>query len=272
MIYPMSVRWFEGLPELPRSLAQVGYGLRFLWQAVWVGLLDADTLNGITWSHCMRDSAFEAEDFNIRRGVWPWEAAAVQGHFGGHGRVLVAGAGGGREVVAFARLGYDVTAFDFSPYLTAACRRNLEKVGYAARVFDAPPDGLPNTLDHHDALLIGRGFCHHIPGRSRRVAFLRACRGCPDACDPIIHSDFFIRETNSRFYVSTWRIANGIRASGRQSERLQPGDWLSNCMQHAFTRGEILQELDDAQIGLETYAISPFSEASHLAYAIGHAI
>jgi hypothetical protein len=40
-------------------------------------------------------------------------------------------------------------------------------------------------------------------------------------------------------------------------------------MQHAFTREEIEQEFLDAGINLEIFAVSPFSEDSHLAHAVG---
>src|SRR5699024_10154821 len=119
----------------------------------------------------------------------------------------VAGAGGGREVIALARLGYHVTAFDSSPYLTAACRHNLEKAGCTAQILNAPPDQFPRRLDVYDALLIGRGCYHHIPGCRRRIEFLKEGRFWLNSGAPIPLSDFCTRSADSRFYLRTHSIA-----------------------------------------------------------------
>lgn len=268
-IYLLFLRWFSGFSGTPKFFSGAIWMFKSLWQALWLGLLATDDLNGITWSYYVSKSGFESEDFNIQQGLWSWEADAVRNYFKDCKRVLIAGAGGGREVIALVRLGHEVTAFDFSPYLTTGCRRNLEKAGYSALVLDAPPDGLPEGLGMYDAVLIGRGFYHHIPGRKRRIAFLKACRACLKVGDPIILADFFTRDANSRFYLRTQTIANIIRRLRNYSERVEFGDWLTNTMQHAFIRDEIEQEFLEAGVTPEIYMVSPFSEESHLAHAVG---
>ena len=145
------------------------------------------------------------------------------------------------------------------------------KARCSAIVLDAPPDGLPEGLGVYEALFIGRGFYHHIPGRMRRVAFLEACRKCLKIGGPIFLSDFFTREASSWFYLSTQAIANFLRRLRGRSERIELGDWLTSGLQHAFTRKEIEQEFFDASLNLEIYKASPFSETSQLAHAIGRA-
>jgi SAM-dependent methyltransferase len=217
-------------------------------------------------------SGFDEEEFNIHQGLWHWESTAIRNNLQGHPRVLVAGAGGGREVIALARLGHEVTAFDFSNYLTTACRRNLQKAGYTARVLDAPPDRFPKGLDVYDALLIGRGFYHHIPRRKRRVEFLKEGRDRLKSGAPVLLSDFFTRSAGSRFYRRTEVIANLLRRLRNQMEKVELGDWLTNCMQHAFTREEIEGEFSEAGILMEEFVVSPFSKESHLAHAAGRTL
>jgi SAM-dependent methyltransferase len=183
--------------------------------------------------------------------------------------VLVAGAGGGREVIALAQLGHEVTAFDSSPRLADACRRNLELAGYSAVVLDALPSRLPDGLGTFDGVLIGRGVYHHISGRGRRIEFLEGCLAHLSAGSPIIVSDFFTREPGSVFHRRVRAIASPIRTLRGSKEQVELGDWLSDCMQHAFTREEFEQELADAGIQVVVYAVSPFSEASQLAHAVG---
>jgi len=231
--------------------------------------LDADSLNEITRSFYSTENGFESEEFNIHQGLWHWEADAIQERFVNCKRVLVAGAGGGREVIALARFGFEVTGFDFSHILTKACRDNLEKAGCHACVLDEPPDEVPAGLNAYDALLIGRGFYHHIPGRMRRIKFLESCCRYLPIGAPVILSDFFTRPDGMKFYRRTQSTANFVRGIRNSTEQVELGDWLSNCMQHVFIREEIEQELLTAGIKPEIYWISPFSDDSRLAHILG---
>lgn len=244
-----------------------------LLQAVWLGLLDAETLNEVTRSgYADQDAAgFGSEEGNLQ-GFWPWELDAVQTHFGGCRHVLVAGAGGGREAIALARLGFEVTAFDFCEGLNVACRRNLDKAQLTARVLDAPADRLPDGLGLFDGILVGRGFYHHIPGRNRRVMFLEQCRAHIKADAPLLLSDFFTRTEPSSGLQKIRSIANAVRRLRRCTERVALGDWLSESMQHAFVQAEIESELREARFRPETYSVSPLSDDSHLAHAMGRSL
>ena len=170
--------------------------LRAAYEAMWLGLLDTQALNEITRLFYLGPTGFDSEEHNFR-GLWSWEEEVVRRHFFDCHRILVAGAGGGREVIALAKLGYSVTAFDFCDTLTRACRRHVEDAGISAQVVDAPPDALPEGLDVYDAVFAGRGLYHHIPSRGRRIAFLRACRQHIEAHGPLFLSDFFIRPCES---------------------------------------------------------------------------
>ena len=77
-IYILFLRWFRWLPNTPKFLSGVVWRLQSLWRAVWLGLLDADDLNGVTWAYYIGKSGFEEEDFNIHQGLWPWETDAVR--------------------------------------------------------------------------------------------------------------------------------------------------------------------------------------------------
>jgi hypothetical protein len=259
---------FRGRPQI---LARLIGRAQSTWGAVWLGLLEAEDLNAVTWASYDANSGFGTEDFNLHQGLWPWELDAIRNHLGSCDNVLVAGAGGGREVVALLRFGHGVTAFDSSPSLAAACRRNIECAGLSARVLDAPPGGVPDGLGIHDGLLIGRGVYHHIVGRRERVAFLKACKASIAVGSPILVSDFFTRKSGASFHARNRTIADFLRRMRGSDERVELGDWLTDCVQHAFTQDEFERELVDAGIQPETYAVSPMSESSQLAHAFGRA-
>lgn len=242
--------------------------LRALYGAIRLGWLHSHGLNEITRLHYQRPNGFDAEAHNLA-GLWPWESDVVGSFFERRLRLLVAGAGGGREAIALALLGHDVTAFDFCDALVAACRRNMDRAGVKGRVLDAPPNRLPPGLGIYDGIFAGRGFYHHIPGRACRIAFLRSCREHLTAGGPLFISDFFTRPPADQSWVRKQRIANLIRACLREPERVECGDWLTDCMQHAFTPDEIELELRAAGFQLVRYADSPFGEGAHLAHAVG---
>jgi 2-polyprenyl-3-methyl-5-hydroxy-6-metoxy-1,4-benzoquinol methylase len=267
-IYLVVFSKLSRLPDMPNLLNRMISWFSAIWQAIWLGLMDTNTLNELTWFYYSRETGFESKEFNINHGFWPWEAEAIQEHFVNKKCILVAGAGGGREVIALAQLGYRVTGIDFSSSLVDACCRNAQEAGVPVDVLLSPPGDLPSGLGIYDALLIGRGFFHHIPSSARRIAFLAHCHHHLKQDAPVILSDFFTRNDDSRFYSLTQAIGNKIRKVRNQSETVELGDWLTETFQHAFTAEEIQNELLSSGFFPEVYRVSPAGEATHLAHIL----
>jgi SAM-dependent methyltransferase len=266
----------EGLARLFRSLdghlrclpSWASSGVR----AVWLGLLDADDLNAITRASYESGTGFESAEFNLRQGLWPWEETAFRGQFPTPRRLLVAGAGGGREAFALAREGHAITAFDSTPALVVACRRHATSSGLNVEVLQAEPDAVPEGTGRFEGLVIGRGCYHHIPGRARRVAFLRACHAHLNPGSPMVLLDFHERSHAARGPRRIQRIAGAIRWLRRSPERVELGDWLTCGWQHAFTQTEMEAELIAGGFRPLQYLQSPFGPGSHLAHALGQAV
>ena len=254
-----------------KALGWLPAKLLVLHRAVWLGLLDADAMTEITRLDYMGRSGFDDEAWNLNTGLWPWEAAAVQDSFAHGARLLVVGAGGGREVIALARQSFQVTGCDFSSDLTEACRRNLAKAGLGAMVLEMPPNTLPTNVGRFDGVIVGRGFYHHIPTTGRRVAFLKACRSVlPDGA-PLLLSDFHTQLVTTTGHRRIARVANWVRRWVGPPGRVEEGDWLSSSFQHAFTEDEIRHELASAGFEVVDYRRSPFADDSPLAHAIARA-
>lgn len=103
------------------------------------------------------------------------ERNAVQ-RFKPGSRILDIGCGSGREALALAQLGHDVTALDVSAGMLEIARRNAEHVGAAMRFvlasleeFDAPPNSF-------DGVYVSQEVYSYIPGRQRRVEALKRIR------------------------------------------------------------------------------------------------
>ena len=109
-------------------------------------------------------------------GLTPFEAALVRQAFTPGQRLLDVGCGGGREAVPMARGGFRLVAMDVSfAMVRAATTRAAERgVSFAAVVGSAT--ALPFRPGAFDGVAMLGQVIAHIPGRSGRIAALRAAR------------------------------------------------------------------------------------------------
>jgi hypothetical protein len=156
-----------------------------------------------------RQGAFRSEWF-------PWERRAVDAYFPPPpGRVLIGGAGGGREAYQLVARGYDVVAFDPVRGLVVDLERVAAGAGrltaYVGSYETLPRlqstrDGTSVTMeaaDRFDAAICGWGSLAHVRRDDDRVAALRLVAALVDG--PILIS----------VYGSIWQPSNapGIRGA-----------------------------------------------------------
>lgn len=167
-------------------------------------------------------------------------------------RLLVGGAGSGREVAALLAAGYEVFAFDPAASFVAQARRRLPQAGLLGVEVGAYEDllrpGSPlaaaaaRYAPFH-AVLLGWGSFTHVPGADRREATLIALdRLCPRG--PLLLS-CWLRESGPigargrPFTVGRW--LGRLSAGGAGSAACDDGDAvLGRCgYVHAFTPDEL---------------------------------
>lgn len=119
-------------------------------------------------------------------GLLEWERELLAPPFPQSGRLLVGGAGGGREAIALLERGYDVVAFDASPELVragapavAASGGTLVHATYDDVVRAAA--GVPSPLFGQfrapiDGVLLGWGSLSLVISDAERLALFRALR------------------------------------------------------------------------------------------------
>jgi hypothetical protein len=219
-------------------LGRLAYGL---FEAAWLGIFDGEHLNAVTQAFYARTQHryFDA-DYNTS-GLRDWEGVAVERFFKSCGSVIVTAAGGGREVLALARRGLHVTAFECSPALALAGNAFLAEQGVAATIVLAPPDEVPN-LQTHDGIVVGWGSYMHIAGRAARIAFLRRLRERVVAGGPLLLS-FQTRPERAREREAVAGFANVLRRIARHRQPVEIGDELKGWYRHVFTRAEVEAEL-----------------------------
>lgn len=169
------------------------------------------------------------------------------GSFGEVRASLVAGAGGGREVLALRKAGFDAEGFECSVPLVRASEQIFERVGESKYVTLCEPDRVPQGPRIYDGLVVGWTVYTHIPTKARRIAFLQALsqRALPGS--PLLVS-FFARQSSASDDVLVHRTARLWRFLLRgRKEPLELGDRISYArFVRWFSSDEVEAELRTA--------------------------
>jgi hypothetical protein len=234
-----------------------------LYQGFWLGCLSANDLNAVTAHHFNRSQFYASADHNLS-GLFPWEKSLLERYFRPGSRILVAAAGGGREVIALRKAGFNAEGFECSQSLVDAAGKIFGGLGESNYVQYSPPDYVPAGSPIYSGLVVGWTGYTHIPTRARRISFLQALgqRALPDS--PVLLS-FFTQSHDSREDAVIHRTAQLCSFFTRGRKDPEVGDRISFARYvHAFTREELEAELDDSGFQLLDYR-----NAEDWGYAIG---
>lgn len=243
-----------------RVLQRMLGGLSVLHQGLWLGLMDDAHLVRTTMLHYSKSEMYTDREHNLY-GLFDWEQAAIAAHFAGCRKILVGSAGAGREVIALAKAGFEVTAFECNPELARRARELLTQENQALEFLDAPPSGLPKGLSGgFDGAILGWAALSHIPGSAARVQMLKALGGQLRREAPLLVS--FLPRSGGRRDEVTASIANNIRyLRGAKTRRVEEGDNLMFEFRHMFTQEELSQEFAQAGFRLVHYCNQPYGHA-----------
>jgi hypothetical protein len=235
--------------------------LGILHEGFWLGCLDARDLTSITIRDYQQSRMYNAPGHN-QSGLFPWEVEAIERFFRRGSRILVAGCGGGREIVAVHRLGFQADGFDCTPSLVATSRRLLQDLCIASNVVHCPPNDVPQTLATYDGLIVGWTAYTQIPGSARRVAFLRKLHAVVPPGAPMLIS-FWVREDGVPDEERTFRLAKWVRSLlGRGVDPLEFGDRvIERGYHHCFIKEEIEAELKAGGFRLSHYSEDDYPHA-----------
>jgi SAM-dependent methyltransferase len=223
---------------------------------VLLGSSDAAGLESRTLLYYSRKSPFDEADY-LARGLARWEVEAILDHFPPAGRILVAAAGGGRETLALAAMGYQPTAFDPSDHLLHKFRSLAAGEG---RIVKAAPSEVPLFGERFDGVVVGWGGYTHVPESARRAAFLRALARQMKPGAPLLLSFYLRRADDWRSRVATL-ASNAMRRSLGLPATVEIGDSMTDKFEHRFTEREVAEELTAAGLCPLTFKPQPFPHA-----------
>jgi hypothetical protein len=222
-------------------------------------------------------------------GLFPWEERALADpSFPKSGRILLGGAGAGRELVALVERGYEVVAFD--PCLAFADAAQRRCPASKAKVFHASYGDLVNaaagaaspagplagltTEPEFDAVILGWGSLTHVMPSPARTALFRALKVFAPR-GPVLSSFGLVSDpvalragagAASRAGVGKGRVRDGLRrafaalgAPGSPEERdhfLPSAGFLSY-----LTPAELRTLADASGYAIARYEESPYPHA-----------
>jgi hypothetical protein len=219
-------------------------GSQVLFEGFWMGLLPEGACDLISQKSYGDGESYSGKAW-LDSGLFFWEELVVRRFFSAGCRVLVGAAGGGREVIALARMGFAVDAFECSRPMVAKGQRALEERSIAATLQWAPPCQAPPLTAVYGALIVGwNGYTYILP-RQRRIDFMKSLRNHLKPNAPVLVSGAF-GSPGSRSARWTCRVANFVRVCTFRSPAFEPGDFFPGRPRHTFTRPQMERELAEA--------------------------
>ncbi|HEX9780868.1 MAG TPA: nucleotidyltransferase family protein [bacterium] len=256
-------------PRTPSRLAQYAAALRrhsrrsllgrlrspFPW-AVDLGSPNAQIARTTAHYEGREEVAYAVAD--IDRGLDAAEKGLIEGPMARRGRVLVLGCGAGREALALAARGYEVTGVDIAPPMIEAARTEAARRGHRAEFLIMAAHQAAPTLERFDYLFAGGNLYSLLPSRALRARALSRWAAlltpggalllnavCPVAYRPGLRADAVdvLR-----------RLRRALPGGGRVSE---PGDRLEGSSSpvsdparpifvHVFKPADVERELESA--------------------------
>jgi SAM-dependent methyltransferase len=193
--------------------------------------------------------SYRPDHSTFRHRLFSWEASAIDRFFPPPpARVLIGGAGGGREAFALAARGYQVVAFEPSRSLVESMARHVP-AGARVEVYQAGYEQLPSLrplqsgepierldcMSAFDAAIVGWSSLSHLRTDKQRVETLRAFARVTQG--PVLVSFFGRRDTSDLLPGKRHRLRRLLPS------RRQPGDAFGIAIGHyyQFSPSEIRQ-------------------------------
>jgi len=202
------------------------------------------------------DADCYAEAERVGFGLTRWEQEIVEHWFPAEGRVVVAGCGAGREMIAFGEMGYEVTGFDLIPAAVEHANRNLAERGASGRAVAADAADYPFDDGPYAGIFFSWYVYSYLCPRAQRLVVLKRLREAirDDGCAALV-----LASPQGPRGGPTLRVAQTVaRMTGNpvlpeEGDRLDPGlQWM-----HVMTREEMEQEARAAGLQLVDWVPDP---------------
>jgi len=236
--------WYKFIAKLSLSSFEFMKRVFNLSEAVmsgfWLGIMGEKSIDYADELAYSRTEFYREEKYN-QSGLYDWEKKAIQKHFTYVKTILLIAAGGGREVLALSKMGFEVDSFECNTALIESGNKLLQKNNLKNRISFLPRNSVPGEVKKYDGIIIGWGAYSLMPGKKRRLSFLTGLYPFLHEKTPLMIS-FIGTKTKSRKDKIIKNVSNFFRIFSWK-DKTELGDRLAPDFIHYFTEEEIKSEL-----------------------------
>ncbi len=206
----------------------------------WLGVMGEKSLDYSDELVYNQTKKYRDDQYNLS-GLYEWEKQMIGKHFAGCRNIMVIAAGGGREVVALSKMGYEVDGFECNAALADYGDELLKRQGIRGSVRFLERNTVPEEIKQYDGIIIGWGAYSFIDGSGKRMKFLKDLYPFMHKNSSLLLSVLYEKQKNKTDRIIK-NVSNFFRFfSGR--EKTESGDRLVPDYMHYFTEEELRNEL-----------------------------
>jgi len=207
--------------------------------------LNPDELKNQVRNYYDLPDAIENECRRVEEGLSEEESYFVSTYFKGKNNCLVLGSGSGRESLALAKFGLEVTGIDTSAILVEKATGHARRFALTCQFEVEDMFKGPQTVRKYDILFLTGNMYSAIPTRQRRIEFLEHARTFLKE-DGFFYLEFLgengLRKRKWKFRIKKWLavLCDGNRDLEEGDVLYVPGHYF-----HLFREQEFLNEIEE---------------------------
>jgi ubiquinone/menaquinone biosynthesis C-methylase UbiE len=243
-------------------LGTLFYQLSHAFHGLLPALLSPAQLQGLINEHYGRvyTKGFFADSLDFQQdGLHRWEQEILDRYHVNSGRMLVLGAGWGREAIAIAQRGVRVVGIEVNAIAARTARQRAKTMGVPTLFLQADLLKLPTDHEWFDCVLLSQHMYSGIAGKSRRQSWLANLRRVLSPNGTVILSFLPERPPASRLRTIRRRLTLMLaRLSGANPDYQLGDECGGGHFLHWFREeAEIRNELLGAGVRIQDLNMSP---------------
>jgi hypothetical protein len=216
----------------------------------WLGVMSEKSLDYSGELSHNRNKSYTDDKYN-QSGLFEWEKPIIEKHFSNAKTILLIAAGGGREVLALSKMGFDVDAYECNSNLIEYGNTLLQKSNVNVKINYLPKNSVPGEINKYDGVIVGWGAYSLMNGSKNRLSFLSGLYPFLHKDTPLMISFLWMGERGRRDKIIK-NVSNFFRIFGKR-DKTEPGDRLEPDFIHFFTEDEIKYEIAQSKYGIIDY-------------------
>lgn len=213
-------------------------------EAFWMAVLSKKAVEKIDDYHYKHSKKYLGKTFNSS-ALNNWESAIISQFFNHCKTLMVLASGGGREVYALSKKGYDVEGYECNAQLVEFSRNFLREEGLSSDIAWVAPNHCPDNGKIYDGIILGWGAYIHVRGKKQRIILLKEINSHLQSGSPFLLSFWFANEIMDNYCLKLGKY-NHFFCKIFRTAPIEKGDRLYPFSGHYFSQTDIAEELNEA--------------------------